>query len=388
MASKTKRPRWPFPEHGKLTAHPRRHWCKWMGGKTHYFGPWRMPDPDDEFARAALRRYLAFARAKEESQPVEIPPSDLTLDIAVNHYLTARDKHVEQGNLSVAQFVMYQEAGKLLIENFGREKLVRDLGPADFDFLRSKLKGGPVYVGNQIQWIRSIFKWVSEFYGVLPRYGGQFNKPSKREVLRSRRVRVLFEPAEIQKLLKEAGPALRCFILLGINCGFGQTDCAKLAGSQIDWKKGVIAMDRPKTGVQRVCALWPETVKALKGYFRPSDALPHLFFITPAGEPWVKEHVHRDDAGRVDGVTLSDCIAQALTRLSKKIGVPTRGFYVLRHTFNTIAEGAGDSNALRAIMGHTFDGMNEFYLHLDRQPEFMARLRGIADHLHKWLYGK
>jgi hypothetical protein len=35
------RPRWPFPEHGKLTAHPKRQWCKWLDGKTQYFGPWR-----------------------------------------------------------------------------------------------------------------------------------------------------------------------------------------------------------------------------------------------------------------------------------------------------------------------------------------------------------
>jgi hypothetical protein len=92
--------------------------------------------------------------------------------------------------------MFYQGAGKLLVDACGREKLVKDIGPADFEFLRAKLTGDPVFVGNQIQWIRSIFKWIGEYYGVLPRYGGQFNKPGKREVRRSRKERPLFEPTE------------------------------------------------------------------------------------------------------------------------------------------------------------------------------------------------
>lgn len=382
------RPRWPFPEHGKLTAHPKRQWCKWLDGKTQYFGPWRNPDTGEEFAKAALRRYLAFLRAREERKPVEIHPNDLTLHVAVNHYLSARGKHTQQGNLSAAQFVMYQQVGKLLIDTFGREKLVRDMGPADFEFLRSKLKGGPVSVGNQIQWIRSILKWVGDFYGVLPRYGGEFNKPSKREVRRSRRQRVLFEPEEIHKLLKEASPALKAFILLGINCGFGQADCAKLTVSEVDLKNAVIIMDRPKTGVQRVCPLWTETAEALKKYVRPNEALPELFFVTKYGQPWAKENIHRNEAERIDRVSFTNSIALEVRKLSKKVGVPPRGFYTLRHTFNTIAEGAGDPNALKVIMGHTFEGMDEFYLHLNRQPEFMARLNAVSEHVRTWLYGR
>jgi integrase len=293
---------------------------------------------------------------------------------------------MQKGNLSARQFMSYQEVGKFLIETFGREKLVGDLGPADFEFLRFKLKGGPVFVGNQLQWIRSILKWVGEFYGVLPRYGGEFNKPPKREVRRSRRQRTLFEPAEIHKLLKEASPAIKACILLCINCGFGQADCAKLAVKEVDLEKAVINMDRPKTGVQRVCPLWTETVDALKNYVRPNEALPGLFFVTKYGQPWVKENVHHDVAERVDRVTFKDSIALELRKVCKEVGVDTRGFYTFRHTFNTVAEGAGDPNALKVVMGHTFEGMDEFYLHLNRQQEFMQRLQKVTDHVHAWLY--
>ena len=387
MRKYDKAPKWPFPEHGKLTAHPQHQWCKWIDGGTKYFGPWRQPDPGDEFAKAALKRYLAFMHAKAEQRPVQVDVSDLTVHLAVNHYLTARSKDLHSGNLSPKQFISYQEAGRLLLDTCGRDKLVKDMGPADFEFLRTKLAGGPVFVGNQIQWIRSIFKWVGEYYAILPRYGGQFNKPGKREVRRARKSRALFEPAEIKKLLKAASPALACFILLGINCGFGQTDCAKLTVAAVDLKNGIIAVERSKTGVRRVCPLWPETIKAIKKYKRPNTLMPELFFITKYGQPWVKVNVHFDEANHVDRVTHNDPIGLELRKLCKTVGIPPRGFYVLRHTFNTVAEGAADPNARKVIMGHTFDGMDEFYLHLHQRPEFLARLNAVSNHVQKWLYG-
>jgi len=387
MRTHVKRPKWPFPEHGKLTAHPKRQWCKWIDGGTRYFGPWQNPDPDNEFAKAALKRYLAYMHAKTEQRPIQVDPSDLTLNVAVNHYLTARNKDLQKGNLSAQQFTFYREAGRLLLDVCGRDKLVKEMGPADFEFLRAKIPGGPVYVGNRIQLIRSIFKWVGEYYGVLPRYGGQFNKPPKREVRRARKSHLFFEPVEIRKLLEVASPALKCFILLGVNCGFGQTDCAVLTTTSVDLEKRVIAVERSKTGVRRVCPLWPETTEAMENYVRPNAGCPHLFFCTRYGRPWVKMNAHADDAGRVDRVTRNDSISLELRKLCKAQEVAPRGFYVLRHTFNTIAEGAGDPNARKVIMGHAFEGMDEFYLHLNRQSEFKERLQKVTDHVHAWLFG-
>ena len=158
MATKDKRPKWPFPQHGKLTAHPRGHWCKWLDRSTQYFGRWRIPDPGDEFAKAALKRYLAYVQAKAHQRPVQLEPSDLTLHIAINHYLTARDRDLAKGNITPLGFVSYKRAGRILMDTCGRDKLVRDMNPPDFEFLRTKFRGGPVTVGNQIQCVRSIFK--------------------------------------------------------------------------------------------------------------------------------------------------------------------------------------------------------------------------------------
>jgi len=387
MRSHSIRPRWPFPEHGKLTAHPRHLWCKWIDGGTRYFGPWQDPDPGDEFAKAALKRYLAYMHAKSQDRPVQVDPGDVTLRIAVNHYLAARNKDRIAGNLSAQQLLFYQNFGRVLLETCGFDKLVKDMGPPDFELLRSKLIGGPVFVSKQIQLMRSIFRWVGEYYGILPRYGGQFNKPGKREMRRARKPKPLFEPTEIRKLLKAASPALKCFILLGINCGFGQMDCATLTVAAVDLKSGVIDIERSKTAVRRVCLLWPETVKALKAYKRPNTALPELYFVTKFRQPWVKLNVHQDDSDHVDRVSRTDSISLELRKLCKAQGITPRGFYVLRHTFNTIAEGAGDPNARKVIMGHTFDGMDEFYLHLHQQAEFMKRLQKVSGFVRQWVYG-
>ena len=53
-------------------------------------------------------------------------------------------------------------------------------------------------------------------------------------------------------------------IYLGVNCGFGNNDCAKLPTTALDLKKGWIDFGRPKTGIHRRCPLWPETVAAVR----------------------------------------------------------------------------------------------------------------------------
>jgi integrase len=61
---------------------------------------------------------------------------------------------------------------------------------------------------------------------------------------------------------------LRAPILLGINGGLGNTDCATLLLSAIDLDLAVMDYARPKTAVQRVLPLWPETVAALREHRR------------------------------------------------------------------------------------------------------------------------
>jgi integrase len=87
----------------------------------------------------------------------------------------------------------------------------------------------------------------------------------------------MFESNEIRALLDgktvagEGGPVLvkpgvmlRAMILLGVNAGFGNGDCAALPLSAVNLETGWVQFPRPKTGIERRCALWPETVAALR----------------------------------------------------------------------------------------------------------------------------
>ena len=61
-------------------------------------------------------------------------------------------------------------------------------------------------------------------------------------------------------MLKVANRAVRAYLMLAINGGFGQTDLATLEKGAVDYSAGRIDMYRNKTGVRRIIPLWSETV--------------------------------------------------------------------------------------------------------------------------------
>src|SRR5262249_2673806 len=142
--------------------------------------------------------------------------------------------------------------------------------PDDFAALRNKAatRWGPVRLGNVIQRIRSVFKLGTD-NGLLerpPRYGQGFKRPSAK-VLRLHRAEQgpkLFAREEIHQLLRAAGLPLRAMLLLGINCGFGMSDCGRLPLAAVNLETGWLDFPRPKTGIARRCWLWPETVAAIR----------------------------------------------------------------------------------------------------------------------------
>ena len=64
-------------------------------------------------------------------------------------------------------------------------------------------------------------------------------------------------------------------------------------------------------------------------------------------------------------------------------GVP--GFYRLRHTFRTVADGAGDNDVVRRIMGHAESPLDDAYVHsrdhdrFQKVSDYCRRQFGIDD---------
>jgi integrase len=193
----------------------------------------------------------------------------------------------------------------------------------------------------------------------------------------------LFKPVEIKSILKKAQPTLKAMILLGINGGFGNADCATLPLEAIDLKNGVIEYERPKTGVQRIVPLWRETTAALRAVLkreRPKPSKPEygrLVFLTVFGNPWKHERIVDEDADGVPKVSRQQVISAEFGKLLKRIGLKQsgRGFYSLRHTFRTWADETHDQHAVHRIMGHSIPGMSGVYV----EEIGIDRLRAVVD---------
>jgi len=306
----------------------------------------------------------------------------LTIRDLCNRFLTSKQLLLDSGELSRLTFRDYFLACGQVVEAFGRQRLVSDLVAADFEQLRVQLakRCGPVRLGNEIQQIRSVFKYAYD-EGLIDkpiRYGQSFKRPSKKTLRLARNANGprMFEAAEIRAMLEKASIPMRAMILLGLNAGFGNNDCASRPRSALDLPGGWINFPRPKTGITRRIPLWPETMAALKEALakRPkpkNEADADLVFITQRGAAWAPKK------------GIDSAITKEMRKLLDSLGINGhRNFYGLRHTLETIGGDSRDQVAVDAIMGHARDDMATAY----RERISDERLRAVVDHVRRWLF--
>ena len=104
-----------------------------------------------------------------------------------------------------------------------------------------------------------------------------------------------FGSEQIKRLLAAADIKMRAMIWLGLNCGFGCTDCAQLKWKGLDFANNRVRLARNKTGIPRNLPLWPETVEALEKV----PKLGELVFYTSKGYPWIRTLTEADDNGQI-----------------------------------------------------------------------------------------
>jgi integrase len=185
----------------------------------------------------------------------------------------------------------------------------------------------------------------------------------------------MFEAQEIHRMLEAAGVQLRAMILLAINAGFGNHDCGNLPWSALDLKTGWVNYPRPKTGIPRRCALWPETVKAIEEVraTRPTPKKSEhaeLVFITQRGGAWAKD-------------ICDSPITKETRKLLDSLGIDgERNFYCLRHTFETIGGESCDQVGVNSIMGHADASMAAAY----RERVSDQRLLAVTEYVRRWLF--
>jgi integrase len=374
--SPTKRPKKPYPDF-PLSPHASGKWQKKIRGKIYYFGHWarvvkgKLTRIEGDGWKEALDLYKSQADDLHAGRTPRTSQEGVTLADVCNQFLTAKQRKVNE----------YKATTDRLIATFGKTRLVLDLAPSDFESLRGDLakQWGPVRLGNEIQRVRTLFKYAASqrIISAPVHFGDEFRKPSI-SVLRRHRAAVgskMLEADEIRRMIDTAGIPLKAMLLLAVNAGFGNSDCGRLPLDALDLDKGWVIFPRPKTGIQRRCPLWPETVSALRAAIaarpKPKEETG-LVFITKYGRPWSLTS------------EISDAITLETGKLLRKLGIHRRGvgFYALRHSFRTVADAARDTPAARLIMGHADESIDATY----RERIDDSRLLAVTEHVRAWLW--
>jgi integrase len=371
-----RKPRPDFP----LFPHATGRWAKKVRGKLCYFGK----TADDPKGARALDLWNDQKDDLLAGRTPRGKSDGLTVGELCDRFLQSKDKAVDAGEITRRTRDDYKSVTDRIVGQFGKSRMVIDLGGDDFESLRATFAKtrGPVALGNEIQRVRVILKYAydAELIDRPVRVGPTFKKPSKKVLRldRAKRGSKMLEPADLHRLIEGADIQLRPMILLALNCGFGNSDCGTLPLAALDLDAAWVSYHRPKTGIARRCALWPETVEALRAAIaeRPTPKTPEaepLVFVTKYGASWAKE-------------TIDNPICKKFRKLLDASGLhrPGLGFYSLRHIFRTIADGAKDQPAANAIMGHSDPSMAGAY----RERIDDSRLRAVADYVRAWLFAE
>jgi integrase len=382
-----------------LFPHRTGRWAKKIKGRFCYYGPWRGVENGgwqaalDEYEKYRDADYTGRARHPDGNQA-------LTLRELVNRFLTAKEQLRDSGDITPRTVADYHTVCGRTIKHFGAHRAVADITAEDFSAFRTAIAKtrGPVAFGNDITRVRIMFKWAYDS-GLIDspvRYGQGFQKPSRKVLRKVREAKGprMFTAEEIRRMLAASEHGLKskddewivrpsrplaAMILLAINCGFGNQDCATLPVTAVDLKGRWVSFPRPKTGVARRCPLWKETVKALETAIanRPKprdDETSKLVFVTSRLKSWAKD---RDD----------NPISKETAKLLKGLGLhrPGLNFYALRHTFQTIGQKTLDKDAVRSIMGHADETSDMSARYSEERPDD-DRLTAVVKHIHEWLY--
>jgi len=398
--AKKKKPAKPYPEF-PLYAHSCGQWAKKIQYKIRYFGPWAAPN-------GSLKNFIEERDHLYAGVKPPTDPDGVTLDELVNRWLVFQRSKRDAGEIGQRHYDECIREGDRMLEILGRTRPVATLRVEDFVTLRARAveKYNATTATNIITRWRSVFKWGHDVGGIIDhvRYGGALALPSAKLRRRALRERGPMDvsAADVHALLSVATArkdlAMYAMILLGVNCGLGNTDCSELRDGHLDLKSGVMEDRRSKTDVQRRAVLWPETVKALrkhlKGLKRSVDGdMGTRIFSSDMG----LQLVHHADGPKSAKV---DTVAVEFGKLARAAGVHRDGigFYALRRVFRTVADETKDFPAIDLAMGHTANNRAgaAFRAGADINAEMGGRYRQrisderlwvVAAHVRTWLFG-
>lgn len=365
-----------------LKPHSSGMWSYNFKGRRYYFGPWCGVDGKSRW-KEALDQYLVERDELHAGRtPIRRAGNITTLADLLNSFRRTKKNQLDSERLTQDSFDKIEEVCDL-IATLGVGRPAMSISKHELEELRVLLctgkQGqmlGPKSQCRKLSIARSVFNYGNEeFNDVAVKYKKALQGPTALELRRARNEvgERLFTPDEINSLIKIASPQMQAMIYLGINCAFGNNDCARLKVESFDFTTGWHRLARHKTEIQRRAPLWPETLAAL--YRVVQTRTSGMVFGTKQGNSW-------------EGKGKADPISAEFTKLTKKLGIHRTNvttFYTLRRTFATIAEEVVSRDVVEFIMGHATraDDMAAIY----RQRVSNGAITKAADHVRTWLLG-
>jgi integrase len=304
-----------------LTRHPTGQYCKKIHGKTYYFG-------SDK--QEALRRYIDKAAYLHGSNYNSQRPvgDSMTLKQLCDMFLKYQLTKVKANAITAQHYNDQISSLNMLMSFLGQRRSIKDISTLDLQNYKRKLQKhynkSSHRLNLHISNLKTLFHWAKK-NDILQRIPNIDAVSRSKIVNRQRRI---FTHEEINKLLAVADTQMKAMIWLGLNCGFGCTDCSDLQWKNLDFTNARVEFPRGKTGVPRDLPLWSETIDALEAVPKKGK----LVFYTTRGNPFVRDAVKIDANGNEKYCPINS-IATKFARLIKKAGLDVpkgTGFYSLR----------------------------------------------------------
>jgi len=325
-----------------LTLHTTGQYCKKIQGKMYYFG-------SDK--KQALERYLDQATYLHGGRNLiqKASNGNMTLRELCTLYLQYQQSKVKANELSAKHHNDQISSLKRLMSFLGDDRKIKDISTLDLQRYRRRLQdgyGSACRLNLHISIMKAMFHWARK-NDILE------NIPNIDAISRGKvayQEKFTFNSEHVKRLLTAADIKMRAMIWLGLNCGFGCTDCAQLKWKDLDFENNRVRLARNKTGIPRNLPLWPETIQAL----REVPRIKELVFYTSKGHPWIRTLIKADDNEEIKYVVINS-VTSRFSKLLKKAGIKApkgAGFYTLRRTAATIAARSGDPFAVQRLLGH------------------------------------
>lgn len=238
----------------------------------------------------------------QQSQNIKRSYTHHTAEALVGRFIASKSLQVDLGNLSPARLAAMKHHALAFEAHFEHLDDIRKLNEAFISRFRDaqlslvqqeKIK--PATCKLRFQIVKQMLQWAFE-EGELPTIPR--NLKSLKITVPSNGIETV-PIADIKQLFSLASDRTRLYLLLGLNCGYTQSDISSLEISMIDIKEGTITRDRQKTGQEQSHKLWPITLRYLKQEMR--NAKTGLALVTQNNKPLRSEEFkngkyHKRDA--------------------------------------------------------------------------------------------